>query len=106
MSGGRFPSFIHQVIITGLNKLYDCIRFSPEHGYRCRQGAKPPLKLKLMYVSKCHMWELQQLLMKETPDPVTSSQVFRYLLITNNRFHMKAPRPSVNAVVNVRGKGH
>ena len=27
--GGRFPpSFIHQVIITGLNKLYNCM-FSP-----------------------------------------------------------------------------
>ena len=45
--GGRFPpSFIHQVIITtGLNKLYNlCSR--PEDGLRCRQGVKPPLKLK------------------------------------------------------------
>ena len=50
--GGRFPpSFIHQVIIiTGPNKLYDCIYIyicsRPEYGFRCRQGVKPPLKLK------------------------------------------------------------
>ena len=43
--GGRFPpSFIHQVIITGLNKLYNCVS-RPEDGLRCRQGVKPPLKL-------------------------------------------------------------
>ena len=32
--GGRFPSSFHQVIITGLNKLYSvCSR--PEDGLRC-----------------------------------------------------------------------
>ena len=42
---GRFPpSFFHQVIITGLNKLCGCT-FSPEDGLRCRQGVTPPLKL-------------------------------------------------------------
>ena len=43
------PSFIYQlliIIITGLNKLYDSICSRPEDGFRCRQGGKPPLKLK------------------------------------------------------------
>ena len=45
-SCGRFPpSFIHQVIIiTRLNKLYNCMS-RPEDGLRCRQGIKPPLEL-------------------------------------------------------------
>ena len=44
---GRFPpSCIHLVIIiTGLNRLYD-LCFRPEDGLRCRQGVKPPIKLK------------------------------------------------------------
>ena len=48
--GGRIPpSFIHQVIIiTGLNRLYSvCCR--PEYGLRCRQGIKPPSKLKSLH---------------------------------------------------------
>ena len=45
--GGRFPpSFIHQVIITGRNK-YTIVCSRLEDGLRCRQGVKPPLKLKL-----------------------------------------------------------
>ena len=46
--GGRFPpSFIHQVIITGLNKSYNlCSRH--KDGLRYRQGVKPPPKLKLL----------------------------------------------------------
>ena len=60
--GGRFaPGFIHTVIIiTGLNKLYDCMfhgldmtlavaeALNPnkpnEDGLRCRLGVNPPLK--------------------------------------------------------------
>ena len=45
-SGGFPPSLIHQlIIITGLNKLYDCqtVCSCPEYGLRCRQGVKPPL---------------------------------------------------------------
>ena len=49
--GGRFPpGFIHQVIIiTGLNKLYDCM-FSPWGGPGCRLGVNSPLKLKTVFV--------------------------------------------------------
>ena len=48
-SGLFHLSFIHQVIIiTGLNKLYDCGLCSrPEDGLRCRLGVKLPLKLKI-----------------------------------------------------------
>ena len=44
--GGQFPpSFIHQVIIiTGLNKLYNCICSRHEDDLRCRQGVKPQHK--------------------------------------------------------------
>ena len=48
--GGRFPpSFIQVIIITVLNKCMTvglCSR--PEDGLRCRQGVKPPLKLKIL----------------------------------------------------------
>ena len=46
---GRFPpNLIHQVIIiSGLNKLYNCSR--PEEGLGCRQGVKPPLRLKCLF---------------------------------------------------------
>ena len=53
--GGRFPpSFIHQVIIiTGLNTSYTTVCSRPEDGLRCRQGIKPPLKLKLIDQINC-----------------------------------------------------
>ena len=45
--GGRFPpSFIHQEI-TGLKLNYTIVCSRPKDGLRCRQGVKPPLKLKL-----------------------------------------------------------
>ena len=54
--GGRFPpSLIHKVIIiSGLNKLYDCMFL----GLRYRQGVKAPLKLKL-YMEQIieHCWD-------------------------------------------------
>ena len=44
--GGRFPPFIHQVIIiTGL-KINTTVCSRPEDGLRCRLGVKPPLELK------------------------------------------------------------
>ena len=46
-SGRSLSSFIDQVIIiTGFKKLNNYM-FSPRDGLRCRQGVKPPLKLKL-----------------------------------------------------------
>ena len=52
------PSFSRQVlIITGVNKLYDCTCSCP--GLRCRQGVKPPLPLKLCFLQypfKTNRW--------------------------------------------------